>query len=47
MAKKDAYEHVDQLEIPNSLMYRTDIGDRLEKQLPVLQKYGYCTSWIY
>lgn len=47
MAKKDAYEHVDQLEIPNSLMYRTDIGDRLEKQLPILQKYGYCTSWIY
>jgi phosphoribosylamine--glycine ligase len=47
MAKKDAYGHVDQLEIPNSLMYRTDIGDRLEKQLPILQKYGYCTSWIH
>ena len=46
-AKRDAYEHLGQLEIPNSPMYRTDIGDRLEKQLPILQKYGYCTSWIY
>jgi phosphoribosylamine--glycine ligase len=47
MAKRDAYEHLEQLEIPNSPMYRTDIGDRLESQLPILQKYGYCTSWIY
>jgi phosphoribosylamine--glycine ligase len=46
-AKDRAYQVIDQLEIPNSLMYRTDIGDRLEKQLPILQKYGYCTSWIY
>jgi phosphoribosylamine---glycine ligase len=47
MAKRDAYGHLSELEIPNSPMYRTDIGDRLEKQLPILQKYGYCTSWIY
>jgi phosphoribosylamine---glycine ligase len=46
-AKMRAYKNVDMLEVPNSPMYRTDIGDRLEKQLPELQKYGYCTSWIY
>lgn len=47
MAKKMAYKHVGELEIPNSPMYRTDIGDRLEEQLPILQKYGYCTSWVF
>lgn len=47
LAKKMAYKHVGELEIPNSPMYRTDIGDRLEEQLPILQKYGYCTSWIF
>lgn len=46
-AKKAAYDNLSQFEIPNSPMYRTDIGDRIEKQLPVLQKYGYCTSWIF
>jgi len=46
-AKKDAYGHLGELEIPNSPMYRTDIGDRLEEQLPILQKYGYCTSWRF
>jgi hypothetical protein len=46
-AKKDAYGHLSELEIPNSPMYRTDIGDRLAEQLPILQKYGYCTSWVY
>lgn len=46
-AKKEAYRNVSALEIPNSPMYRTDIGDRLESQLPILQKYGYCTSWIF
>ena len=46
-AKRRAYEAVDGLEIPNSPMYRTDIGDRLESQLPLLQKYGYCTSWVF
>lgn len=46
-AKKDAYGHLGELEIPNSPMYRTDIGDRLEEQLPILRKYGYCTSWRF
>jgi len=46
-AKSAAYDVVDQLEIPNSAIYRTDIGCRLEKQLPILQKHGYCDSWEY
>lgn len=42
-----AYETVKELEIPNSPIYRNDIGCRLEKQLPKLQKMGYATSWIW
>jgi phosphoribosylamine-glycine ligase len=44
-AKDAAYETVKELEIPNSPMYRTDIGDRLENQLEELQSMGYATSW--
>jgi len=32
------------IEIPNSIMYRTDIGCRLEKQLDVLHEFGYATD---
>ena len=46
-AKDRAYKNLEGLEVPNSPMYRTDIGDRLEKQLPILQKYGYCESWVF
>jgi len=46
-AAAKAYKIVDQLEIPNSPMYRTDIGCRLEKQLPLLQEMGYATDWEY
>lgn len=46
-AKKRAYGVIDSLEIPNSPMYRTDIGNRLEKQLPKLQSLGYATAWEY
>ena len=46
-ACKEAYKTVDQLSIPNSPLYRTDISHRLEKQLPKLQKLGYATSWVY
>lgn len=43
----DAYKVLDQLEVPNSPMYRTDIGCRLEKQLPELQAMGYAEDWSY
>lgn len=46
-AKEKAYKVVKSLEIPNSPMYRTDIGDRLEKQLPILQSLGYATDWKF
>jgi phosphoribosylamine--glycine ligase len=42
-----AYKNLESIEMPNSPIYRTDIGKKLEKSLPILQKYGYCTSWIY
>lgn len=42
-----AYKVVDSIELPNSPGYRTDIGCRLEKQLPKLQKHGYCLDWVY
>jgi phosphoribosylamine--glycine ligase len=46
-AKDKCYKIVKQIEIPNSPFYRTDIGCRLEKQLPELQKLGYATSFEY
>jgi phosphoribosylamine-glycine ligase len=46
-AKKRAYGVLKELEIPNSPMYRTDIGDRLEKQLPKLQDLGFAESWEF
>ncbi len=35
------------IEIPNSIMYRSDIGCRLEDQLPKLHAMGYCTDLDY
>lgn len=46
-AKKAAYKHLSQFEVPNSPIYRTDIGNRLEKQLAEVQKYGYCLNWVF
>ena len=40
-AKKLAYGHLKKISLPNSPMYRTDIGNRLKKQLPLLQSMGY------
>jgi len=46
-AAREAYAVIDELTIPNSPMYRTDIGKRLEKQLPKLQRLGYATEWRF
>jgi phosphoribosylamine-glycine ligase len=46
-AAKEAYERVRHLEIPNSPIVRDDIGERLEEELPELQKWGYATGWKY
>lgn len=40
-AKDVTYKRIKELIVPNSPMYRTDIGDRLAKQLPDLQRHGY------
>jgi phosphoribosylamine--glycine ligase len=44
-AIEGAYGVLKDLEIPNSPIYRIDIGKRLEKQLPELQALGYATAW--
>ena len=46
-AAKKAYEVMDCIKIPNSLIVRDDIGERLEKDLPNLAKLGYCTEFKY
>ena len=40
-AKQTAYRRLKKIQIPNSPMYRTDIGDRLARQLPKLQEHGF------
>lgn len=44
---RKAYETIKTIEIPNSPGYRTDIGKRLQTQLPELHKLGYCKEVIY
>lgn len=46
-AKEAAYKTLKELEIPNSPMNRTDIGDRLQSQLPELHAMGYATAWEF
>ena len=46
-AQAAAYRHLDRLELPNSPMYRTDIGDRIERQLPDLQDDGWMKDWKF
>lgn len=46
-AKKQAYKVLSQISMPASPMYRTDIGNRLKKQIPKLQTMGYATGMKY
>jgi phosphoribosylamine--glycine ligase len=46
-SKKAAYRILDKLDMPNSPFWRTDIGDRLSKQLTILQSYGYATEMLF
>ena len=43
-AVKTVYARLDKISLPNSPMYRTDIGKRLAKQLPKLHAMGYATG---
>jgi len=47
MARDKAMKLVKGLTIPNSPIYRDDIGEKLEKSLPVLKAKGYCEEWVY
>jgi len=43
-AKRSVYRLLTRINIPNSPFWRVDIGDRLRKQLPLLQANGYATG---
>jgi phosphoribosylamine-glycine ligase len=47
LAQARTYKVVGELEVPANPLYRTDIGDRLEEQLPILQTLGYATDMEY
>lgn len=44
-ARAEAYSHLRSLSVPNSPIYRIDIGCRLEEQLEALQELGYAEAW--
>ena len=46
-ARKKAYAAIDKIKMPNSPWYRIDIGQRLAKELPLLQKHGYAAGMKY
>lgn len=46
-AKDKAYEQVKKIRLGNDPQYRTDIGERCEKALGKLQRFGYCKGWEY
>lgn len=46
-AQKAAYKVVKDLRMPASPMYRSDIGSRLKKALPELQKHGFSEGMVY
>src|ERR1700674_5533383 len=46
-AQKAAYAAVEAIRWPSNLMYRTDIGKRLEAQLPELQRHGFALGMNY
>lgn len=46
-AATHAYKVARGLSIPSNLMYRTDIGENLKEDLPLLQKYGYAKGMSY
>jgi phosphoribosylamine--glycine ligase len=46
-AKERSYKALKSISVPNSPMYRTDIGDRLEEELPKLHAMGFALEWTY
>lgn len=46
-ARQDAYMAANAIRWPSNVMYRTDIGKRLEKDLPLAQKHGFAKGMKY
>lgn len=46
-AKAEAYKAAASVEIPNSVLMRTDIGDRCRSDIPRLQSFGFASDWEY
>jgi len=46
-ARENVYEVVNAIKWPNDRIYRTDIGKRLEKTLPILQAHKYATGLAF
>lgn len=46
-AKDKAYKQVKSVKLGNDPQYRTDIGERCEKALGKLHKFGFCEGWKY
>lgn len=46
-AAKKCYEKLWPITLPSNRMFRTDIGSRLEKELPLLQRHGYAEGMSY
>lgn len=46
-AQKGVYEVCKEIKWPSDIMYRTDIGKRLKKELSVLQEFGYAMGMEY
>jgi phosphoribosylamine--glycine ligase len=47
VAAKEAYRTAKAIRWPSNVMYRTDIGKRLEKDLPLIQKHGFAKGMRY
>lgn len=46
-ARRHAYQLLDRVSLPNSPMYRSDIGQRLRWELPKVQPHGYAVGLEY
>ena len=46
-AARNAYRTVFDIKWPSNVMYRTDIGDRLKKDLPRVQRHGFAKGMRY
>jgi phosphoribosylamine---glycine ligase len=46
-AARKTYASVEQIKWPSNIMYRTDIGERLKKDLPKLQRHGFARGLSY